>query len=297
MTPIEPVEVDDAGSAGQRVAADLSCRRCQYNLRGMALGGLCPECGVPVALSIGDDLLCHAEPAWIDTVRRGVMVLFWTTVSVVGVTLVGIFLLPGLKYGLTPVLVSGGYGIGIVVGQWLATTPDPSGRGEDRYGTARRWVRLTAAAGAVHVVVNFAQRTMHFPPPAHLAITSAGQALSAVSVVGTVVTLQYLGKLAGRIPDATLARRAGQLRFGLGLPIGCMWLFEASVMIATLTGSRAALRGWPTGVLGLVAILLIVFGLAYLTFLGQLTNRLADQADAAERAWAAGQLAPSPPTA
>jgi hypothetical protein len=35
-----------------RVASDLECVVCQYNLKTLSTGGLCPECGTPVARSV-----------------------------------------------------------------------------------------------------------------------------------------------------------------------------------------------------------------------------------------------------
>ena len=43
--PID-VALDDEG----RIAVDLACRRCSFNLRGRPADGSCPECSTPVGL-------------------------------------------------------------------------------------------------------------------------------------------------------------------------------------------------------------------------------------------------------
>jgi hypothetical protein len=34
------------------IVAELPCTRCQYNLRGLSIGGFCPECGSPILRSV-----------------------------------------------------------------------------------------------------------------------------------------------------------------------------------------------------------------------------------------------------
>jgi hypothetical protein len=34
------------------IVAELPCTRCRYNLRGLSIGGFCPECGSPILLSV-----------------------------------------------------------------------------------------------------------------------------------------------------------------------------------------------------------------------------------------------------
>ena len=44
----ETVTENEPAEAGRRVADDVACYRCGYSLRGLDIGGLCPECGGPV---------------------------------------------------------------------------------------------------------------------------------------------------------------------------------------------------------------------------------------------------------
>ncbi len=52
-----------------RLKEDLYCIHCDYNLRTLALAGLCPECGSPVVDSLGSDR------RWLLRVRRGLALL------------------------------------------------------------------------------------------------------------------------------------------------------------------------------------------------------------------------------
>src|SRR5437763_8308272 len=53
------------------LAADIPCRQCSYNLRGLPAAALCPECATPVAHSLRSDLLCFAHADWLRTLARG----------------------------------------------------------------------------------------------------------------------------------------------------------------------------------------------------------------------------------
>src|SRR5688572_1470165 len=80
--------VDPAGV----VVADLSCRRCQYNLRTLSIGGRCPECGLAVGFSAQGDLLRFSDPNWVMTLRRGVLGILWgVAVLILGVILTVVF--------------------------------------------------------------------------------------------------------------------------------------------------------------------------------------------------------------
>ena len=53
-----PGIVNDAGL----VVADVPCRKCSYNLRGMNVASRCPECGAPVGVSVHGSLLRYSDP-------------------------------------------------------------------------------------------------------------------------------------------------------------------------------------------------------------------------------------------
>lgn len=55
-----------------RIAIDIPCARCGYNLRSLSAGGLCPECGSPVRDS---EPLHLRSPKWLSRVRLGVLIL------------------------------------------------------------------------------------------------------------------------------------------------------------------------------------------------------------------------------
>lgn len=112
-----------------RIAVDLPCTTCKYNLRSLWPDAKCPECGTKVALSVDAayprDLLCTADPKWVATVASG---MHWVIVSaVMGIPLgcLGwpIILDAGrVNYMelllLIPCLVS-------TLGHWKLTTRDP----------------------------------------------------------------------------------------------------------------------------------------------------------------------------
>ncbi|MCK4342327.1 MAG: serine/threonine protein kinase, partial [Phycisphaerae bacterium] len=53
------------------LAFDIPCVRCQYNLRGLAAKGKCPECGEPIANSLRPERLLFADRRWLGRVLRG----------------------------------------------------------------------------------------------------------------------------------------------------------------------------------------------------------------------------------
>jgi len=55
------------------VRTDTLCARCGYNLRTLAVRSVCPECAWPVAESLSPHDLVHANVAWLETVRDGIV--------------------------------------------------------------------------------------------------------------------------------------------------------------------------------------------------------------------------------
>lgn len=69
---------DRAAGGPPPPAADRKCRRCDYNLRGLPAGGVCPECGTPfkpAAVGRFCDNLTDAPLEYLRTLRLGLVVL------------------------------------------------------------------------------------------------------------------------------------------------------------------------------------------------------------------------------
>jgi len=79
-----------------RLDVDLRCISCGYNLRGLAHGGICGECGKPVSWSVRGNFLFPADLRWISSVRlaAGVMVVLlpWLWIPLVSIPFgIGLF--------------------------------------------------------------------------------------------------------------------------------------------------------------------------------------------------------------
>lgn len=69
LSGIEPVYLAD-----DILEKDMFCSRCGYNLRGLTLESLCPECAFPATRSIYGNVLLYADPAWISKIRLGIFI-------------------------------------------------------------------------------------------------------------------------------------------------------------------------------------------------------------------------------
>ena len=61
-----------APSGSDRITTTLPCGRCDYDLRGRPIDGVCPECALPVARSRLGEL---ADATWLERTAWGVRLL------------------------------------------------------------------------------------------------------------------------------------------------------------------------------------------------------------------------------
>jgi hypothetical protein len=274
------------------VVADLLCRRCQYNLRTLPVAGRCPECGLSVGFSAQGDLLRFSDPAWVMTLRRGVLCILWgILVIVLGV--VGSAVIASIEGEERDVSGVAAAVAGLlayvlhVVGGWLLTTPDPTGLGEDRYGTARKLIRVTLAIGAAGQFLELVEKGFVVPPSVHLVFRIVIALANVSGLVGTFAELQYIAKLAARIPDERIAWRANFLKWSLLAMIGAF--FVGAVCVGLLAGSGTG--GFVCfGLFMLVA--LVALGVMYILMLDRLRRVLKEQAQFALQTWAGAAAAP-----
>lgn len=288
--------VDDSGT----LCADVACRRCGYNLRGLDPSGRCPECGTPVGLSCHGDLLRFADPAWVETLGRGASLILWGILfGLVGAILgTAVAAITGSQL-LGGVIQLAGAAVGLY-GAWLVTSPDPSGIGEDKYVTDRRIVRFALLVGVASQLFALIQQAM--PVVGVLAVLIMLIILLAglVGVVGEFAKLTYFEKLARRIPDAKLARDAHNLRWAMAISLGAAILFGGVAALAMVLGGTGGPGGVAVGatalgcMAGVAGLAYAVVGILVLILIYRLGRAFRQQAHIARHTWAA---VTSPPPA
>jgi hypothetical protein len=124
------------------IDADLPCSGCNYNLKGLPTDANCPECGQPIAQTLGFGLI-HRDPAWL---RQQAAVVPWLAALCVNRVIH-----PELYYPNHLAVVYIGYGINIAVAGlalvacWKLSIPEPQSTAPaDEGGSIRRGVRLAA---------------------------------------------------------------------------------------------------------------------------------------------------------
>jgi hypothetical protein len=266
-----PVE----SAAAMVVEADIPCRKCAYNLRGISTAGQCPECGTNVVVSVRGHLIRYCDPRWVAGLSKGVRLILWALLLAIVCAPAGAVLhiaAPGptdrILNGLGQTVVD----LLFFWGSWLLSEPDPSTLGEVEYGAARRALRVTVLIGVVWWVLNLGQQASFFPPAVVRIVAGTANALSLADVIGWFVQLHYLQHLMLRIPEPNLSQRAGFLKYAIGVSDAALVLVNAVPAV----GSCAS---------GIAAICMVIFGIMYLDVLVKLNRRLKVDRAAAEILW------------
>ena len=195
---------------------DTFCRGCAYNLRGLPLTGQCPECSAPVALSIQNDLLRYSPPGWIKTLIRGTQIqAIGSIISVVTFLFIR-YAFPRSRNGTDAYAATS---INFVVhlltaiGLWLLTEPEPSGTGEDRYGSQRRVARICMVVGMIEEFSYIWLEASALPQLWGYVKVVVTFFVLGIVTVGSIAKYRYLGKLCQRLPDVNLERKTFMFLF------------------------------------------------------------------------------------
>jgi hypothetical protein len=189
---------------------DILCQRCAYNLRGLLPSGRCPECGVPVRVSIAGELLQFADPTWIKrlatggTLVRAILILL--IIASIPTTGLG---LRDWRYGRLSVLLVAAVIPALLVGAWLLATPNPLLRKTERWRAPRRILRAVILINGLSVAFSVVLLCAQPWNLRWLWVQLAAGPLGAVGLVGIAALGQHVRSLARRLGDD---RTAGQAR-------------------------------------------------------------------------------------
>ena len=281
--PFQPSPLDNAEPASfapNVVRLNACCIQCAYPLKGLFFGGMCPECGTPVADSLRGDRLEFAGKSYLLNLRRGILVIIvgsglgsiFRLISFGSVMGTGLF---GVSADVSELLTTIGQTVvtlGTLWGYWMFTTPDPASSQTDDDRSARQVARTCVIIGAATTAVSLLATTASlFGRPA--GSTNSAQAFDTAMgflsfctnfaafiawIVQLVAILRYTRLMARRIPDAVIERRTktylwrlpllctvGLLLCGLGpliaVTLYCLLLNRLRVHVgAILTTGRPA---------------------------------------------------------
>ncbi|MEM1109035.1 MAG: hypothetical protein AAGH99_10140 [Planctomycetota bacterium] len=216
-TGVSSARTDDEG----RIAVDLECIGCQYNLRMCDAEGRCPECGLAVGRSAVGRYLRYHEPKWVQCLAWGMN----RFAVALGALVVWAFLLltlsdeaayganaaPGYWVILLVAFIFLGAAVGFaLLGTIRATWPDPSPVTREPLLSARRLMRISFALGCVLPFVAGAVAALEallFPYGGPGWGTSTATILVALAWLGVLsFLLLHARKLAMMIPRPWLGR-------------------------------------------------------------------------------------------
>ena len=194
------------------------CVKCAYDLRGLPLDGVCPECGTPVQDSLRGWLLRYASPEYRRKLGLGLSIVLNGILAMVVLTILqmvaGFSGWRGGGFDTGMHIVNFGLAIAMIAGYWFMTEPDPGYTGLEKPNSARQVLRTAVLAQAglnLLSVVLVLTGAMSTSPTGVTAATAFVLLLGFAGLVAWAVqffaTMRYMRWLAGRVPDAAMQKR------------------------------------------------------------------------------------------
>jgi hypothetical protein len=231
-----------ASQGGQQIDFDKPCRACSYNLRGLRIGGKCPECGVPIRPDdAAGDALVDAPLRVIQQLRLGFIL-----------TLACLPLLPLLPISMAVmkqsiVMIQTGTVILCacwIVSVWIATPIIDIPAGTQRGFTSKSKLRIAARYLQLGWI-GFAITLLLGPVPA--VGTALMMLTSSAGIAGIVLLAILHGRLAEWCRDDLAQRMYNLAAWGVG---GCY----LGILLSTMFASPFMLLGCSFFVLWIFSI-------------------------------------------
>ena len=202
------VQLDPTG----RLAQDIHCIHCGYNLRSLLPDQACPECGRPVEPSLRGDMLCFSSPAWLAKLAWGTvwLILGWVQWLVFYV----------LQFVWRPLLQQqlavGTMAVSVqqvlcysmdaaeFVGIWMVTCRDPRRLDERSPLDPRVLARILLVAKCILQHVAWRAALPWHPAPLSIGSTILWLIPCPIWLLGYICLYVHLARLARRIPATGL---------------------------------------------------------------------------------------------
>lgn len=218
-----PPRTNSTKYLGEVVQADRLCRKCNYSLKGLHAGGLCPECGTPIPgvrpRVLGGDNLSDAPVRYLWKLSFGL------ALAVVGMIALCLGLLTARSIGqvLGPVHL----GIGALLwnaGVWIFASPRPLQESTlgDPALDQRQWLlglRIAQCVWLLPVIFGLMQYNISQSGSTNgLGFAVGGLYItSIIAFLATVPVLAHLNALATWAGDESLAARIHSAGWGIGV--------------------------------------------------------------------------------
>ncbi|MCC5823087.1 MAG: hypothetical protein JJU44_07340 [Planctomycetes bacterium] len=215
----------------QVITESRPCNQCDYDLVGLTVGGLCPECGAPIrakrrAIGPREGTMTDAPPSYVKKIMGGFAMMSFGVLGALMGLVVSVF---GASVGQMIVLLASGLWLG---GVWVITGPRPPDFAdlENPILDAARTRLLVRIAGGMWLLF--------------LVLVLAGGLASGVSILGP--TLRVLSGIAGLLAFVGL------------IPIS-IYVAELEFWMSNDTGGWQ-LRGaaWAMTIFGVLAMVLFL---------------------------------------
>ncbi|MBN2563915.1 MAG: hypothetical protein JXQ75_23620 [Phycisphaerae bacterium] len=250
------------------VDGDLPCFFCGYNLRSLALDGVCPECGKTVQEGIRRGWLVFADRGWLARLRTGVTIILWLLLAAIlsyigfvmymmSMALASVATGPPDPFAFLVAMVVFGLGVSIVwlVSVWYLTTPEPVAGQGPQQSTLATWTRILnviSLCSTVLLVVAFASTgwgiadtaTGYPVPPVASLLLLPSIAGGLAGAVGFLLLLIHMRRVARRDSKKGLGKLMTFLVWGAVVMAG-VWA-TAMLFFVGFAGRMAAFTTGPT---------------------------------------------------